>query len=91
MKKELPANIQVTSLKHDLPGAVMFMHCSECKRTVIMLSEYAVRPHDGDAWYLTEFCDQLHAFSAFSLDPGPHLFRTDPLKIHGVYPQNSTV
>jgi hypothetical protein len=53
----LPAHIQITSLKHDEPGAVLFVHCDLCKSTVIVLCEHAIRPTDGgDAWWLTGFC-----------------------------------
>lgn len=34
LKMRLPPHIQVTSLKHDQPGAVMFVYCPICKHTV---------------------------------------------------------
>ena len=57
--------IHIERLTHDTPGAVVALWCPQCKTLTFMLSQYAVKPTDGDYW-LIEYC------------PGPHGMMTRP-------------
>ena len=34
----------------------MAIHCPKCKQTVILLSEWAIKPEKGDMWLLQNMC-----------------------------------
>lgn len=48
--------IVVTGIVQPTSGAVMFLYCPGCKVTEIAVSKYAVKPKDGDYWFLRMNC-----------------------------------
>ena len=47
--------IFLTDVKQPKRGAVIMAHCRLCRRITITVSEYAVKPKDGDLWKM-ELC-----------------------------------
>jgi hypothetical protein len=54
--------IFITKLSQPADGAVIALYCSRCAETVILHSEYALPPKDGDLWYFHEMCPNNRHF-----------------------------
>ncbi len=46
----------VTKLTPPESGWPMVFHCFKCKRTVILLSDYAIKPERGELWIIEGLC-----------------------------------
>ena len=55
----LPRNVAITAVQQPETGAVVLIHCPECRTSRIMLCEWAPKPKDGgDLWIVR--CGCLH-------------------------------
>jgi hypothetical protein len=48
--------LQITKIVQPETGAVMLVHCADCRRTEIYVSPFALKPGDGDAWKIELPC-----------------------------------
>lgn len=52
-----PKGIYITKIVQPEHGAVILMHCSTCKKTLIEVNKYALKPVDGEGFKMeTEYC-----------------------------------
>ena len=55
----LPRNVAITAVQQPAQGSVILIHCPECRRSRILLCEWAPKPNDGgDLWII--LCPCLH-------------------------------
>ena len=57
-----PKGINITSIVPPEKGWPIVAHCDLCKKTVIVLSPWAIKPEDGDYWKMHHTCldEDLH-------------------------------
>jgi hypothetical protein len=52
----VPSGVNVTSITPPESGWPIVAHCNLCRKTVILLSPWAVKPEKGDYWKLEGTC-----------------------------------
>ena len=52
----LQPGINITSIKQPEQGGIIAIHCPLCKATDFILSLWAVKPRDGDFFYMPQTC-----------------------------------
>jgi hypothetical protein len=55
----MQSGIYITRITPPASGWPIAMRCEECKRTVFMLSEFGIRPKDGDFFLVNMCADEL--------------------------------
>lgn len=51
--------ITITKVVQPDRGAIMMFYCSQCKSTVILVNEHAIKPERGDLWRIQMCADIL--------------------------------
>ena len=62
MRRLFGPRINITSIVPPEQGWPIVAHCDLCKKTVIVLSPWAIKPEDGDYWKMHHTCldEDLH-------------------------------
>jgi hypothetical protein len=48
--------IILTHIVQPEKGAIMLLHCPNCRSTQIVVNEYTAKPEEGDAWVIEQSC-----------------------------------
>ena len=62
VQEKLFPSIHITSIVPPESGWPIVAHCDLCKKTVIVLSPWAIKPEDGDYWRMEMCGDETLAF-----------------------------